>query len=47
MATKNVTLSIDDDVYDNYKKFCKSRGLLISKQVEIMMEEQMKNEVEK
>jgi len=41
MASKNVTLSVDEDLYDKYRNFCKKKGWLISRQFEIMMEEQM------
>jgi len=46
MVSKNVTLSVNAELYDRYKKFCKKKGLLISRQFEIMMEEQMESEVE-
>ncbi|MDG6224106.1 MAG: hypothetical protein QCI82_01170 [Candidatus Thermoplasmatota archaeon] len=42
MPSKNVTLSVDEDLYERYKGFCKKKGWLISRQFEIMMEEQMK-----
>ena len=41
MPSKNVTLSVDADLYNKYRDFCKKKGLLISRQFEIMMEEQM------
>ncbi len=41
MSSKNVTLSVDADLYDKYRDFCKRKGLLISRQFEIMMEKQM------
>jgi len=44
MPSKNVTLSVDEDLYEKYKKFCKKKGWLISRQFEIMMEEQLKEE---
>jgi hypothetical protein len=44
MASKNVTLSVDEDLYEKYKVFCKRKGWLISRQFEIMMEEQMKED---
>ena len=39
---KNITLSVDESTYDKYREFCKKKGWLISRQVEIMMEGQMK-----
>lgn len=44
MASKNVTLSVDEELYDKYRDFCKKKGWLISRQFEIMMEEQMGDE---
>jgi len=42
MTSKNVTLSVDEDLYNKYREFCKKKGLLISRQFEIMIEEQMR-----
>ncbi len=44
MESKNITLRVNSEVYDRYREFCKKKGLLISRQVEIMMEEQLKKE---
>ena len=44
MASKNITLKVDEKLYNSYKKYCKEKGLIISRQVEIMMEEQLKKE---
>jgi len=42
MASKNITLKVDEKLYNAYKKYCKERGLIISRQFEIMVEEQLK-----
>ena len=42
MSSKNVTLNVDEDLYDKYRKFCKKKGWIMSRQFEIMMGEQMK-----
>jgi len=42
MGSKNITLRVSSELYDKYRSFCKKKGLLVSRQVEIMMEEQMK-----
>ncbi len=39
---KKVTLSIDDKVYDRFQKFCEQQGFLLSRQIEIDMENRMK-----
>jgi len=44
MPSKNVTLSVDEDLYDKYRIFCKKKGWLISRQSEIMMEEKMEGD---
>jgi len=44
MSLKNVTLSVDEDLYGKYRAFCKKKGWVISRQFEIMMEEQMKED---
>ena len=42
MKSKNITLRVSSEIYDTYRKYCKEKGLLVSRQFEIMMEEQMK-----
>lgn len=37
MSKKNVTLRIDEDIYDNYKEYCDRNGLSISVSVEKFM----------
>jgi len=37
-------LKVNEALYNTYKEYCKKKGLLISRQVEIMMEEQLKKE---
>ena len=44
MQSKNITLRVNSELYDKYREFCKKKGLLMSRQVEIMMEEQLKEE---
>jgi len=39
---KTVTLSIDEKVYEEYRKFCEENGFIISKQVEKFMKEELK-----
>tara|TARA_Y100000310_G_C20164732_1_gene570847 strand:- start:333 stop:551 length:219 start_codon:yes stop_codon:yes gene_type:complete len=42
MESKNITLRVSSNLYDKYRDFCKKKGWLISRQFEIMMEEQLK-----
>lgn len=46
MESKNITLRVGSDIYKKYKEYCKKRGLVVSRQFEIMMESQLKNENE-
>lgn len=45
MKPKNVTLHLNSDLYEKYKEFCKRKGWLVSRQVELMMEKQMKGDI--
>lgn len=44
MNSKNVTLKVDSSVYDRYRKLCKRKGWIVSKQFEIFMEESLRKE---
>jgi hypothetical protein len=44
MVQKNVTLSLDDVIYERYREFCKKKGIALSRSVELFMEGKMKNE---
>lgn len=46
MESKNITLRVNSELYDKYRALCKKKGLLVSRQFEIMMEGQI-NEDEK
>jgi hypothetical protein len=41
MESKNITLRVNSKLYDKYRELCKKKGLLVSRQVEIMMEKQL------
>jgi hypothetical protein len=38
---KKVTLSIDSEVYDEFSKYCKKEGIILSKQVEFFMKKEL------
>ena len=42
MAAKNITLRVNSETYERYRQFCKEKGILVSRQFEIMMEKQLK-----
>ena len=44
MNTKNITLKVNSDLYDKYRDYCKKKGLIVSRQFEIKMEGQLKED---
>ena len=42
LAKKTVALSIEEQVYDKYRAYCEKKGIILSKQVENFMEEELK-----
>ena len=42
MPSKSVTLKVDSNIYDKYRDFCKKKGIVVSRQFEIMMEDHLK-----
>ena len=44
METKNITLKVKSKLYDKYRGYCKEKGLIVSRQFEILMEEQLEKE---
>ena len=44
MAQKNVTLSLDEKTYEDYKDFCKKNAIALSRSIEVSMEAKMKKE---
>ncbi len=46
MSSKNITLKVDEKLYDLYKEYCKKKGLIISRQFEIFVEEELKKNKE-
>ncbi len=42
MERKNITLKVDATLYDKFKMYCKEKGLIISRQFEIFIENELK-----
>lgn len=42
MGRKTVALSLDEDIYENYKKYCEDNQIILSRKVEKFMEEELK-----
>jgi hypothetical protein len=47
MPKQKVTLSIDKQVYSNFKKFCEENAIMLSKKVELFMKKEMGGKSEK
>jgi len=43
MTNKRVTLLIDVKIYEKYREYYEEKGLIISKQIENFMREELKN----
>ena len=43
MESKNITLKVNSKLYNHYREYCKKKGLVASRQFEILMEEQLKD----
>ena len=42
MGRITVALSLDEENYKKYKKYCEERGIILSRQVDKFMEEELK-----
>ena len=47
MVQKNVTLSLDEETYEDYKDFCKKNAIALSRSIEVFMKEKMRKEKKK
>jgi hypothetical protein len=41
MGRKTVALSLDEDVYEAYQKYCEKHSLILSRKVEKFMEKEL------
>ena len=41
MAKKTVSLSVEEEVYEEYRKYCEQKGIILSKQFENFMKEEL------
>ncbi len=41
MERKIISLSVDKDIYNQYREYCRSKGLILSRQVEIFMKKEL------
>jgi len=47
MARKTISLSVDEDTYEKYRKICDEKGWILSKQVENFMIEEIERNGDK
>jgi len=40
---KKVTLSLDSKIYQDFQKFCEENAIMLSKKIELIMQEILKN----
>ena len=41
MAKKTISLSVKEEIYEKYKKYCEEKGIILSKQFENFMKEEL------
>ena len=44
MGRKTVALSLDEEIYENYRDYCEKHSMILSRKVEKFMEEELKKE---
>jgi len=42
MAKRTVSLSVEGEVYEEYRRYCEQKGIILSKQFENFMVEKLK-----
>lgn len=47
MGKKTVSLSIEEEVYEKYRKHCEEKGKILSKQVELFMLRELERDEER
>ena len=47
MAKKTVSLSVEEEVYEEYRKYCEQKGIILSKQFENFMVEELRKNKER
>jgi len=41
MAKKTISLSVEEEIYEQYRKYCEEKGIILSKQFENFMKEEL------
>ena len=43
LAKQKISMSIDEEVYNNFKDYCKRNGMKVSTKVELLMKDSVQN----
>ncbi|MBI5002835.1 hypothetical protein HZC31_05590 [Candidatus Woesearchaeota archaeon] len=43
MGRKTIALSVDEDIYDKYKEYCKKNFVVLSRKIEDFMKKDLEN----
>lgn len=41
MSKKTISLSVEEEIYESYKKYCEEKGIILSKQFENFMKDEL------
>ena len=44
MVRKTVALSVDEEIYNSYKKFCEQNSMILSRKIDQFMKDELKKE---
>ena len=44
MGRKTVALSLDENIYESYKKFCAKNSIIVSRKIDQFMKDELKKE---
>jgi len=44
MGRKTVALSVDEEIYNSYKKFCEQNSMILSRKIDQFMKDELKKE---
>ncbi|MBU1199225.1 MAG: hypothetical protein KKF46_05030 [Nanoarchaeota archaeon] len=44
MGRKTVALSVDEDIYASYKKFCENNSMILSRKIDQFMKDELQKE---
>ena len=45
MVTKKISMTIEEEIFNNFKKYCKDNGMKISTRVELLMKKDINTNI--